>query len=121
MEDQQNILITGSKGKEILRLKDNIELKRNFIILLPSSTSACKFDVEVKSFTGEVLFKHAFFGNSEKYETTPINFAEWLSENEWRKKNHTHPKNIGKYWSDLFCEYKTIDELFNLFKEKKTT
>lgn len=44
-----------------------------------------------------------------------IKFAEWLSTNQWVKRTRTHPNKIGKYYSDIYCEYKTIEELFNLF------
>jgi len=44
-----------------------------------------------------------------------VNFAEWLSKNEWKKKAKTHPKHIGKYWSDIHCEYKTINDLYEMF------
>ena len=44
-----------------------------------------------------------------------INFAEWLQANEWVKRTLTHPSNIGKYWSHKHCEYKTIEELYELF------
>lgn len=46
---------------------------------------------------------------------TAIQFAEWLSKNEWVKRTATHPKNVGKYWSHIHCEYKTIEELFDKF------
>jgi hypothetical protein len=44
-----------------------------------------------------------------------INFAEWLSANDWRKRLATHPNKVGLYWSDTFCEYKSIEELCDLF------
>lgn len=44
-----------------------------------------------------------------------IRFAEWLSKNEWVKKNYTHPNKVGKYFSNIHCEYKSIDELFKVF------
>ena len=44
-----------------------------------------------------------------------VNFAEWLSKNEWKKKAKTRPKHIGKYWSDIHCEYKTINDLYEMF------
>lgn len=40
-----------------------------------------------------------------------INFAEWLSENEWYKQDKKHVL----YYSNITCEYKTIDELYELF------
>ena len=45
-----------------------------------------------------------------------VNFAEWLAENEWVKRYKTHPKHVGKYWSNITCEYKTIEELYDIFR-----
>jgi hypothetical protein len=50
-----------------------------------------------------------------KSENLSIQFAEWLSENEWVKRTHTHPNKVGMYYSHKHCEYKTIEELFTLF------
>ena len=64
---------------------------------------------------------------SERHATitkeTAVGFAEWLSENEWEKKEKTHPKHVGKYWSHVICEYETIDELYDIYVEslKQTT
>lgn len=44
-----------------------------------------------------------------------IAFAEWLSEGEWVKRKATHPKYVGKYYSHIHCEYKTIEELYEMF------
>ena len=44
-----------------------------------------------------------------------IKFAEWLSKNEWQKKIHTHPNKVGKYYSDIHCEYKSIEDLYSIF------
>lgn len=46
---------------------------------------------------------------------TSIQFAEWLSENEWVKKTKTHPNKVGQYYSTKHCEYKTIEQLFDIF------
>jgi ABC-type phosphate transport system auxiliary subunit len=46
-------------------------------------------------------------------------FAEWKEDNNWVKRIHTHPKNVGKYWSDIHCEYKTFDELHKMYQEQK--
>jgi hypothetical protein len=47
-----------------------------------------------------------------------IMFAEWLSKNEWikRKEGQTHPNKVGKYYSHIQCEYKPIEELYDLFE-----
>lgn len=45
-----------------------------------------------------------------------ISFAEWLSKGEWVKRKATHPSKIGKYYSHISCEYKTIEELYEIFK-----
>lgn len=54
----------------------------------------------------------------ELIKMVAVNFAEWLSENEWvkRKERQTHPNKVGQYYSHKHCEYKTIDELYELFK-----
>ena len=44
-----------------------------------------------------------------------IQFAEWISENEWVKRIHTHPNKVGQYYSYKHCEYKTIEELFDIY------
>lgn len=54
-----------------------------------------------------------------KERETAIEFAEWLSKNEWIKRVRTHPKYVGKYYSYINCEYKNIEELFDLFKQRK--
>lgn len=46
-----------------------------------------------------------------------INFAEWLSKNQWQKRFKTHPNKVGMYWSDYVCEYKTIEQLYDMFLE----
>lgn len=51
----------------------------------------------------------------EKTHNKAILFAEWLSINEWVKRNNTHPKNVGKYWSDIHCEYRSIEILYVVF------
>jgi len=51
----------------------------------------------------------------EKNSNIPIQFAEWLSENEWVKRTKTHPSKIGQYYSHKHCKYKAIDDLFKLF------
>jgi hypothetical protein len=50
-----------------------------------------------------------------------IMFAEWLSENEWikRKQGQTHPNKVGKYYSHIQCEYKPIEELYDLFENSE--
>lgn len=45
-----------------------------------------------------------------------ITFAEWLSEGEWVKRKATHPNKIGKYYSPIHCQYKTIEELYEMYK-----
>jgi len=54
---------------------------------------------------------------SEEVKEIAVNFAEWLSKNEWVKRDKTHPKYVGKYWSNISCNYKSIDELYDLFIE----
>ncbi len=48
-------------------------------------------------------------------KNSAIGFAEWLSENEWVKRTHTHPNKVGQYYSHKHCEYKTIEQLFDMF------
>lgn len=47
-----------------------------------------------------------------------ILFAEWLSENEWVKRTATHPNKVGQYYSHKHCEYKKIEDLFELFTNR---
>lgn len=52
-----------------------------------------------------------------KSSNLSIQFAEWLSGNDWvkRYKSQTHPNKVGKYYSHKHCEYKTVEELFDIF------
>ena len=50
-----------------------------------------------------------------KNSNLSIQFAEWLSENEWVKRTKTHPNKVGQYYSHKHCEYKTIEQLFDVF------
>lgn len=50
-----------------------------------------------------------------KNSNLSIQFAEWLSENEWVKRTKTHPNKVGQYYSHKHCEYKTIEQLFDMF------
>ena len=52
----------------------------------------------------------------EAVKMVAVSFADWLSKNEWVKREKTHPKNVGKYWSNIHCEYKTINELYEMFR-----
>ena len=47
-------------------IKESVDEKmiKNIEIVLPSATSACKYNVQVKSMVGEVLFEHTFYGDS---------------------------------------------------------
>ncbi len=48
-------------------------------------------------------------------KTVAISFANWLSKNEWSVRMVTHPKYVGSYWSFIHCEYKTIEQLYDMF------
>jgi hypothetical protein len=48
-----------------------------------------------------------------------IEFAEWISLNQWFKRFATHPKYVGKYWSDFYSQFKTIEELYDMFLEEQ--
>lgn len=62
----------------------------------------------------ECWLKH-YDTTESKSSNLSIQFAEWLSENEWIKRTATHPNKVGKYYSHKHCEYKTIEELFDIF------
>jgi len=47
----------------------------------------------------------------------PIEFAEWLSENKWKKTLLTFSDYSEKYWSDIHCKHKTIRELYADFQK----
>lgn len=51
----------------------DIEMSKNIKIVLPSATSACKYDIQVKSMVGEVLFEHTFYGNSKPLIKESVN------------------------------------------------
>ena len=53
---------------------------------------------------------------SEAVKMVAVNFAEWLSKNKWIKREFTHPNKVGMYWSDIHCEYKTIEDLYEMFR-----
>jgi hypothetical protein len=46
-----------------------------------------------------------------------VNFAEWLSKNKWQKRFKTHPNKVGMYWSHDVCEYKNIEDLYDMFEQ----
>lgn len=56
---------------------------------------------------------------AEKRKSEAVEFAEWLSLNEWVKRIHTHPNKVGQYYSDKHCEYKPIEQLFDLFLQQQ--
>ena len=70
-----NEVMSGNEKQEAIlqlfgshnNIKENVdvEMSKNIEIVLPSATSACKYDVQVKSMVGEVLFEHTFYGNSK--------------------------------------------------------
>jgi len=45
-----------------------------------------------------------------------VEFLEWFSDNRWVRRDATHPKHVGKYWSDVHCVYQTSEELIELFE-----
>jgi len=51
----------------------DVEMSKNIEIVLPSATSACKYDIQVKSMVGEVLFEHTFYGNSKPLIKESVN------------------------------------------------
>jgi len=54
----------------------------------------------------------------EAIKSVSIEFAEWLSKNEWVKRDKTHPNKVGQYWSHIHCEYEMIVDLFEIFKKE---
>ena len=56
----------------------------------------------------------------EVVKMVAVNFAEWLSKNEWVKRTKTHPNKIGMYWSHKHCEYKPIGELYEMFIKEES-
>ena len=44
------------------------EMVKTIEIHLPSTTSACGYNVKVESSVGEVLFNHTFYGNSKPFK-----------------------------------------------------
>jgi hypothetical protein len=50
----------------------------------------------------------------DKEKQTAIAFTKWKDENKWVLREITHPNYVGKYWSDIHCVYKTLDQLHTL-------
>ncbi len=50
-----------------------------------------------------------------KNENASFEFAKWLSDGEWIRRDKTHPNKVGQYYSHKHCEYKTLNELFYIF------
>jgi hypothetical protein len=46
-----------------------------------------------------------------------VRFLTWISDNHWSRRNRTHPNKVGQYYSDIHCEYKTIEQLYKEFNE----
>lgn len=47
-----------------------------------------------------------------------VNFAEWLSQNKWKKS--INPEKAGFYWLDSAdIQYKTIEDLYDVFLENE--
>ena len=52
-------------------------------------------------------------------QSDAVEFSEWLHKNECIKRDRTHPKYIGKWWSGFLSQYYTIQELYTLFKDEQ--
>lgn len=61
----QDTFIEGAKFGYNIKESVDVEMSKNIEIVLPSATSACKYNVQVKSMVGEVLFEHTFYGDSK--------------------------------------------------------
>mgnify|MGYP000424133875 CR=1 FL=1 len=64
LEEINNVVSGAEYGYNIKESVD-VEMSKNIEIVLPSATSACKYNVQVKSMVGEVLFEHTFYGDSK--------------------------------------------------------
>ena len=63
---------------------------------------------------------HPIIKSMEEYaKQDAIDFAEWLSGNEWVKRTKTHPNKVGQYYSHKYCEYKTIEQLSEIYLKSK--
>ena len=48
-----------------IKESEDVEMNKDINIVLPSSTSACRYNVQVKSMTGQILFENTFYGDSK--------------------------------------------------------
>lgn len=67
-EHNKNHRDTFTKGAKFgynIKESVDVEMSKNIEIVLPSATSACKYNVQVKSMVGEILFEHTFYGDSK--------------------------------------------------------
>ena len=67
----------------------------------------------IKKYSRKAIRK--MYDETFKSSNLSIQFAEWLSQNEWVKRTATHPNKVGQYYSHKHCEYKTIEQLFDIF------
>ena len=82
----QDTFIEGAKFGYNIKESVDVEMSKNIEIVLPSSTSACKYDVQVKSMVGEILFEHTFYGNSKPLIKESVN--EKLAQSLLKLKNN---------------------------------
>jgi hypothetical protein len=78
-------------------------------------------NLEKQVLQGEISYSRMVEIINEKMESDAVEFAEWIAKHEFVKRTLTHPKNVGKWWSNVYCEYKTIEEVYNLFKQRSCT
>lgn len=77
-------------------------------------------DAEERYYRNLLKYDGFIAGFIAGYGKNCIEFTEWLNDNQWRKRVSTHPNKKGQYWSDLHCEYKKIEDLYNEFINIKT-
>jgi hypothetical protein len=72
-------------------------------------------DAEERYYRNLLEYDGFIAGFKVGYGKKCIEFSEWLNDNQWRKRVNTHPNKVGQYYSDLHCEYKKIEDLYNEF------
>jgi chromosome segregation ATPase len=75
-------------------------------------------DCAASCFKSVIYERNELIEQLSKFESDAIGFANFLSDNEWRKRTATHHKYVGKWFCDFDLGYKTLEELFTLYKQQ---
>jgi hypothetical protein len=104
--------IAGAKLGLIIRESVDIKMRDNIEIVLPSSTSACEYNVRVKSVAGEILFEHKFYGNSMPLIKESVDV-------DWKKlRDEYFDEHVQKDTGGYIHITTPAHDLFEWFKSK---